>query len=60
MVKELVRNDKRYYLCEECGLAYEDKVWAEKCQDHCSKHRGCSTEITKHAVQARDIKNLLV
>ncbi len=51
MVKEIVRNDRRYYVCEECGFAYEDRVWAEKCEDFCSKHHACSVEITSHAVQ---------
>jgi len=51
MVKEIVRDEKKYYFCEECGLAYRDKAMAEKCQDYCSKHHACSIDITKHAVQ---------
>jgi hypothetical protein len=38
------------YLCEECGLLYLKKVWAERCEDWCSVHKSCSLEITKHAV----------
>lgn len=51
MVKEILKNEKYYYICEECGLAYKDKAWAEKCQNFCSKHHACSFEITKYAVQ---------
>jgi len=51
MVREILRDNKKYYICEECGFAYKDKAWAEKCQDFCSKHHACSTDITRHAVQ---------
>ena len=26
-----------YWMCEECGLKYEDKNWAEKCEA-CAKN----------------------
>lgn len=51
MVKEILKNKKYYYICEECGLAYKDKAWAEKRQNFCSKHHACSIEITKYAIQ---------
>jgi uncharacterized membrane protein YdjX (TVP38/TMEM64 family) len=40
---------KRLYRCNECGLSYEDQVWASQCEDWCSKHRSCNLEITRHA-----------
>lgn len=49
MVTAKVKDSKRYYICDECGFAYEDKVWAEKCQDYCAKHHACSIDITRHA-----------
>jgi len=42
------------HICEECGLAYGERAWAEKCERFCSKHRACSLGITSHAVQ-RDV-----
>jgi hypothetical protein len=50
MVREMKRKGKTFYTCEVCGLAYEERVWAERCEDFCVKHRACSLEITSHAV----------
>lgn len=51
MVKEKVKDDKTLYICEGCEFAYEDKEWAEKCEDYCKKHHSCNMEITAHAVK---------
>lgn len=50
MVRKLKRENKVLYMCEECGLVYEERIWAEKCEEFCKKHHACSLEITKHAV----------
>ncbi len=50
MVKELRKDDKTYYICEECGFAYEQKERAEQCQQWCKEHQSCNLEITQHAV----------
>lgn len=50
MVKELHRNNKILYICEACGFAYEQKEWAQKCQEWCEGHNSCNLEITEHAV----------
>lgn len=54
MVKELKREirgeAKPVYQCEACGYAYEDKTWADKCQQYCEEHQACNLEITAHAV----------
>lgn len=50
MVKELKRQGKTYYLCLVCEMAYLDREWAQKCQDFCAQYKGCSLEITSHAV----------
>ncbi|MBI4286467.1 MAG: hypothetical protein HY670_11310 [Chloroflexi bacterium] len=50
MVKEIEKQGKTLYVCEECGLAYEDKHWAEKCQQWCKQYQSCDLEITQHAV----------
>ena len=46
-----VRKEKKtLYVCEECGFAYEQKKWAEKCQRWCHKHQSCNLEIMQHGV----------
>lgn len=51
MVREMKKKGKSYYTCEVCGFTYEERAWAEKCEDFCTKHHACSLEITSHAVQ---------
>ncbi len=51
MVKEEIKKVKEYYQCGECEFFYKDKEWAKKCEDFCKKHKSCSIEITKHAVE---------
>lgn len=41
--------NKTLYQCEECGLKYENKEIAEKCQAWCKEHKSCNLEIIKHA-----------
>ena len=53
MVKEIKKGGKVYYVCEECNLAYKDKVTAKKCEDFCRKYKSCNIEITKHAVKIK-------
>jgi rubrerythrin len=50
MVKEVHKDNKTLYICEECGFAYEQKEWAEKCQQWCGQHQSCNLEITQHGV----------
>jgi len=50
MVREMIKGDKRIFICEECGLEYLEINVAQKCEDYCSKHYACSLEITKNAV----------
>ncbi len=51
MVKEEIKNNKNYFICEECDFAYEVEKWAKKCEGWCKEHHSCNIEITKHAVQ---------
>ncbi len=50
MVKEIKKNEKTLYICEECGFAYDHKEWAQKCQQWCKQNQSCNLEITQHAV----------
>jgi hypothetical protein len=51
MVKEIKHKGKTYFQCEACEMYYEDRKIAQKCEDFCSKHKSCNTELIKHAVQ---------
>ncbi len=39
-----------FYQCEECGLRYNEKSWAEKCEPWCREHKSCNLEIIAYAV----------
>jgi hypothetical protein len=56
VIKEVEKEGESFYICEECGLAYREKIWAEKCERFCSKHHACSLEITSHAAQKGEYK----
>jgi len=51
MVKEIKKENKTFYVCEECEFAYLDKELAEKCEVWCKERHSCNMEITKHAVK---------
>ena len=48
MVKE--NKEMKCYYCEECEMAYVDKKKACQCEEWCKKHKSCSLEITKYAI----------
>ena len=41
----------RVYRCPECGLHYEDKNQAKKCETWCTEHKSCNLEITSEAIK---------
>lgn len=41
---------RELYRCPECGLVYQEKKWAEKCESWCKQHKSCNLEITRHAI----------
>ncbi len=51
IVKEIRRKDKTLYVCEACGFAYEERHWAEECEEWCLRHHSCNIEIASHAVE---------
>lgn len=57
MVKEVEKNGKTYYQCEICEFYYEERKWAEQCEEFCEKYKACSVEITKHAVDPKKEKD---
>lgn len=50
MVEEKIKDNKKYFICEECKFAYKEKEWARKCEEWCKKNHSCNIEITKHAI----------
>jgi hypothetical protein len=50
MVRVAKSEGKTVFICEECGLAYEQKEWAEKCQQWCRENQSCNLEIIQHSV----------
>jgi hypothetical protein len=55
MVKEKKIDAKILFLCNECGLGYEDRETAQKCEEWCRKTGTCKVEITKKAVYFPDL-----
>ncbi len=51
MVKEIIKNNQKSYMCEECDMFYKEKEWAEKCEALCKEHHSCNIEITNHATK---------
>jgi len=51
MVKEIAKDNKEVYECEECRLLFEDETWAKKCEEWDKKYHACSLEITRHAIK---------
>jgi hypothetical protein len=45
---------EKLYECKACNMKYLSKELAKKCEDFCIKHKACSTEITKHAIQPNE------
>ena len=43
--------DESLYTCPECGLHYENKEQAERCEIWCKAHHSCNLEITNHAIE---------
>lgn len=48
-MKQLEENGKQIYQCEECGLCYRDRTWAEQCEAWCKEYHTCNIDIISHA-----------
>ena len=47
---------EQYYKCKECGLHYENKEIAEKCETWCRENQSCNLDITKHSLESKNRK----
>ncbi len=50
MVKKILKNNSKYYQCNECKFIYKYKKIAEKCQKWCKEHHSCNLEIIKYTI----------
>lgn len=39
------------YICKVCGLHYEKEELAQKCNEFCTKHKACNTNIIKYSIE---------
>jgi hypothetical protein len=39
------------YQCEECGMQYRQRKWAEECEAWCRENKSCNLDIVKHAIR---------
>ncbi len=47
----MVNKKRELFVCEDCGMNYKDRTWAEKCEKFCRKNKSCDLNIIKHAVK---------
>ena len=53
MVKEVEKDGKIVYQCEDCGFHYEDRDTAERCEAFCKEKGMCSTDITANSIERK-------
>ncbi len=47
----MVKMKRKYFLCRECGLVYEEKELAKQCEKFCRKYKSCNLELIKKAAK---------
>lgn len=57
MVMCIKTNSRNYFKCEECGLLYNVKAIAEKCQKWCAEYKSCNLDIIRHSVRINEDKD---
>lgn len=50
----MVYEEDGLFFCGECDMAYEERKWAERCEEHCRENDACSMDITRHSVDRPD------
>ena len=43
-----MNDQKETYVCPICRYRYEDKAWAEQCEEWCREHKSCNLDIIAH------------
>jgi len=54
MIKEVIIRKMGYFKCGACGMLYNSKAFAKKCEAWCRKHKSCNLKITKHAINKNE------
>lgn len=54
MAGKIRRGNKYYFACSKCGLAYRERIIAEKCEKWCTAHKSCNLEIIKNAIRFKE------
>lgn len=49
----VVKQKDNLFICEECGMGYNDKEISEKCENYCHKNKACNLELVKYAVKLK-------
>jgi len=50
MVTESIHDGKTVFICDICGLGYEEPNTAKGCEDYCKTYNSCSIKITSKAI----------
>ncbi|MDO8537612.1 MAG: hypothetical protein Q7S21_01885 [archaeon] len=48
---KMAKKTEKFFECNECGMKFKEKTWAQKCENWCKKHHTCHIEIIKHAIE---------
>ncbi|MFB6115386.1 MAG: hypothetical protein ABEK04_03760 [Candidatus Nanohalobium sp.] len=51
MVKKEKFEGEEAFKCEECGMHYQEKDLAEKCERYCREKGMCNSEITEKSLE---------
>ncbi len=51
IVKEIIKQGKILYQCEECKMKYKDEKIAQKCEAWCKKTKSCNVDIIKYSIK---------
>jgi hypothetical protein len=55
-IKDNYQINNKLFQCPECGLFYEEKEWAKKCEVWCKEHKSCNLEIISNAIENKQNK----
>ncbi len=56
MATETEYGGETAYRCDDCGMHYKNQRTAEKCEEYCTEHGMCNSEITAKSIERRGIE----
>ena len=51
MVKDIIRDNKKIFVCEKCCLSYKEKKRAERCEAWCKEHNSCNLKFACYSLK---------